>query len=182
VRRVSSEANFWLKWYYIISWLVMMGLSFSMMLLPLVIMPLLDPDALPPMQPHNGAVLPWPFILISLALFAAFFAWGCVFTKLLFDLVDEVLDAGDALLIRIGHQQERIALSEIMKVQYSWNFPFPFIIMTLRRPSIFGTRIVFRAPQRQSFTGSKKAPIIDDLFERINAARRTIVIPRDGVR
>src|SRR5215813_6255463 len=39
--------------------------------------------------------------------------------KVLFDLVDEVLDTGDALIIRNRDQEERVALSDIVNVNYT---------------------------------------------------------------
>jgi hypothetical protein len=57
-------------------------------------------------------------IVVMLAL-----ACGSYFAKKnFFDLVDEVRDAGDALIVRNGGREERIALSDITNVSYSLFF------------------------------------------------------------
>jgi hypothetical protein len=89
--------------------------------------------------------------------------------KLLFDLVDEVLDAGDALVIRNGHLEERVALSDIMNVSYSQFVNPPRVTLSLRNPSMFGDRVSFCAPV--SFMPFSTSPIIDELITRIDAAR-----------
>jgi hypothetical protein len=91
--------------------------------------------------------------------------------KLLFDLVDEVLDAGDALVIRNGHLEERVALSDIMNVGYSPFMNPPRVTLSLRNPGMFGDRVSFCAPVSLMPTFST-SPIIDELIKRIDAARR----------
>jgi hypothetical protein len=90
--------------------------------------------------------------------------------KLLFDLVDEVLDGGDALVVRNGGQEARIALSDIMNVSYSVYTNPPRVTLALRKPSIFGDRISFCAPAR--FVPFATSPIIDELTARIDAKRQ----------
>jgi hypothetical protein len=92
--------------------------------------------------------------------------------KLLFDLVDEVLDAGDALVIRNGHLEERVALSEIMNVGYTPFMNPPRVTLSLRNPGVFGERVSFCAPVSLMPTFST-SPIIDELIKRIDAARMT---------
>jgi hypothetical protein len=90
--------------------------------------------------------------------------------KLMFNLVDEVLDAGDALIVRSGGREERIALADIKNVNY---FPYgspPQVTLSLRRPSAFGDTIVFCGPARLMPLSS--SPIVDSkLLDRIDAAR-----------
>jgi hypothetical protein len=90
--------------------------------------------------------------------------------KLLFDLVDEVLDAGDALVVRNGDREERVALSDIMNVGYSPYMNPPRVTLSLRNPGIFGDKVSFCAPV--SFMPFSASPIIDELIKRIDAARR----------
>jgi hypothetical protein len=87
--------------------------------------------------------------------------------RMVFNLVDEVFDVGDALLVRSGGQEERIALADIKNVNYSPYVSPPQVTVTLslRRSTVFGDTIVFCAPFRMS-------PTIDDLVDRIDAARR----------
>jgi hypothetical protein len=60
--------------------------------------------------PRGGQAAPTPFLIVPIAL-ATFGYW--IMKKLIFNLVDEVLDAGDALIVRGGGQEERIAFSDI---------------------------------------------------------------------
>jgi hypothetical protein len=58
--------------------------------------------------------------------------------KMAFNLVDEVFDLGDALLVRSGGQEERIAFADIKNVNF---FPYmspPQVTLSLRRPSVSG--------------------------------------------
>jgi hypothetical protein len=90
--------------------------------------------------------------------------------KLVFDLVDEVWDDGDALVIRNRGDEERIALSDIKNVSYS---PFtnpPRVTLSVRRPTVFGEEIAFNAPTR--IVPFSTSPVIKDLIERIDLARR----------
>jgi len=58
--------------------------------------------------------------------------------KQVFNLVDEVFDVGDALLVRRGGQEERIALADIKNVSYSPYMSPPQVTLSLRRPTVFG--------------------------------------------
>lgn len=90
--------------------------------------------------------------------------------KLVFDLADEVLDAGDALVVRFGSEQERISLSEIINVSYSYMVNPPRVTLTLRTPCLFGKEVSFSPPTR--FVPFAKSPIVAELIERVDAARR----------
>ena len=94
-----------------------------------------------------------------------------VHEKFSFNLVDEVLDLGDALLVRSGEPEERIALADIANVNY---YPYgspPQVTLSLRRPTVFGDTIVFCPPAR--FMPLSTSPIIESkLVQRIDAARR----------
>jgi hypothetical protein len=61
--------------------------------------------------------------------------------KLVFDLADEVFDAGDALIVRNKEQEARIALSNIMNVNFSAFTNPPRVRLSLGRLSVFGNRI-----------------------------------------
>jgi hypothetical protein len=101
------------------------------------------------------------------------FVFGFIFyvmKKMVFDLVDEVLDAGDALIVRNRGREERIAFSDIMNVNYSPFVSPPRVVLSLRRPSIFGSQVAFCAPIR--FVPFTTSPIVDELIQRIDAARR----------
>ena len=90
--------------------------------------------------------------------------------KLIFDLADEVWDDGNTLVVKTGSQEQRIALSDIKNVNYSVMTSPPRVVLSLRRPTVFGDRVAFCAPIR--FVPFATSPIIDDLIERIDTARR----------
>jgi len=90
--------------------------------------------------------------------------------KMAFNLVDEVFDLGDALIVRNGGQEERIALADIKNVNF---FPYmspPQVTLSLRRPSVFGDTIVFCAQAR--IMPLSPSPMIEKLVDRIDGARR----------
>jgi hypothetical protein len=89
--------------------------------------------------------------------------------KLVFDLVDEVWDDGDALVVKNGGQEQRIALSDIKNVNYSPMMSPPRVTLSLRHPTVFGDEIAFSAPTRvMPLTPSAE---ITDLIDRVDAAR-----------
>jgi len=116
---------------------------------------------------RTGQTPPWPALIIPVLVFAFIFY---VMKKLVFDMVDEVLDAGDALIVRNRGQEERIALSEVMNVNYTPFMSPPRVVLSLRRPSVFGSQVAFCAPLR--FVPFATSPIVDELIQRIDAARR----------
>jgi hypothetical protein len=108
-----------------------------------------------------------PFLIMP----AVMIVFGYVIMKwLVFDLVDEVLDAGDALLIRNGSQQEQVPLSDIMNVSYSQFVNPPRVTLSLRNPGAFGAKVSFCPPSR--FVPFATSLFVDELIERIDAARR----------
>jgi len=93
-----------------------------------------------------------------------------IMKKISFNLVDEVFDLGDALLVRSGGREERVALADIKNVNF---FPYmspPQVTLSLQRPSVFGDTIVFCAPLR--IMPLSPSPTIEKLIDRIDDARR----------
>ena len=93
-----------------------------------------------------------------------------IMKKMAFHLVDQVFDLGDALLVRNGGQEERIALADIKNVNFVPYMSPPQVTLSLRRPSVFGDTIVFCAPAR--LMPLSPSPTIEKLIDRIDAARR----------
>ena len=108
-----------------------------------------------------------PFLIVPVLM--AVFGYR-IMKKLVFNLADEVLDAGDALVVRSGGQEERIALSDIKNVNYSPYMSPPQVTLSVRRPTVFGDTIMFCAPV--SMLPLRSSPIIAELVDRIDAARR----------
>jgi len=113
--------------------------------------------------------LPWPALIAPLAMAVIFYL---VFKRLVFDLADEVIDDGDALRVRFGEEVERVPLGEIINVSYSGITNPPRITLTLRNAGRFGREVSF-APQ-QGFLSPlfRPNPLVGDLIERVDAARR----------
>jgi len=115
----------------------------------------------------RNAASPLPFLIVP-ALMIVFGYY--IMRKLVFDLADEVWDDGDSLVVKNGGQEQRIALSDIKNVSYSPFINPPRVTLLLRRPTIFGDEITFAAPVR--LVPFSKSPVITDLIERVDLARR----------
>jgi hypothetical protein len=118
--------------------------------------------------PRRGE-FPWP-ALIGPVVMAVIFA--VVLKRLVFDLADEVTDTGDALVVRVGAEEERIPLSEIINVSYAGMTNPRRITLTLRHPGRFGREIVFSPRESLRATLSARSPLATELIERADAARR----------
>ena len=93
-----------------------------------------------------------------------------IFRKLIFDLVDEVWDAGDALVVRNKGREERILLPNIINIGYTQFVNPPRVTLWLRTPGQFGDKISFCPPV--GFSPFAVSPIVDDLVRRVDDARQ----------
>ena len=93
-----------------------------------------------------------------------------VFRRLIWDLADEVTDLGDALQVRIGSEEDRIPLSNIINVSYSYMMNPQRVTLTLRAPSRFGQEISFSPPA--SLVPLRRNPAILELIQRVDGARQ----------
>jgi len=115
----------------------------------------------------SDPILYLPFMIVPVLMAISSYQY---IKKFSFNLVDEVLDVGDALIVRSGGREERIALADIMNVNYLPYGNPSQVSLSLRRPSVFGDEIVFCGPTR--FMPLSSDPIIEKLVHRIDAARR----------
>lgn len=122
----------------------------------------------------RGAGVPPPVYLAPILMIAVGFV---VYRLLLADLADEVTDAGNALIVRFGAEQDRIALENIVNVSCTTMVNPPRATLLLRKPSRFGKRIAF-SPIREGFGFARETVLIEALVERIDAAR----LAADGAR
>jgi hypothetical protein len=115
----------------------------------------------------NGSGL-FPFVIVM----PIIFVFGIYFMKkYVFDLVDEVLDDGDALVAKNNGQEQRIALADITNVSYAAMTSPPRVVLSLRHPTVFGDEVAFCAPvQIMTFSQS---PLIADLIKRVERARES---------
>ena len=110
---------------------------------------------------------PVPFFLLAPAAMAVF---GFIFMrKFLFDLLDQVFDDGNALVLKSGGREERVALADIKNVGYSPFMNPPRVVLSLRRNTVFGDEVAFCAPVRMMPLGT--SPVVTDLIERVDRAR-----------
>lgn len=92
-----------------------------------------------------------------------------LFRRLIFDLVDEVWDDGDALIVRNAGKEERIQLDNIINVGFSTMTNPERVTLTLREPGILGKEVTFSPPRR--FLRWARSPIVGELIERVDEAR-----------
>jgi hypothetical protein len=152
MRRISSQWTFFYKFVFPIIWFGF--------LIVFVIVAVLVPT-------RSGQGLPIPALIVPIIMVGVGYA---MMKKLIFNLADEVWDDGNGLVVKKGGQEERIALGDIKNVNYSTMSSPPRVVLSLRRPSVFGDQVAFCAPIR--FVPFATSPIIDDLIERIDVARR----------
>jgi hypothetical protein len=90
--------------------------------------------------------------------------------KLVFDLVDEVWDAGSELIVRNKTVELHVPLAEIMNVSYTMFTNPQRVTLLLRENTPLGNEITFVPPAR--LFPLSRSPIVDDLIRRVDAARR----------
>jgi hypothetical protein len=152
MRRISSQWTFFYKFIFPIVWV-----GFIIVFLAVAVFA--------PARSSQG--LPIPTLIVPIIMLVIGFT---IMKKFIFDLADEVWDDGDALVVKKSGQEQRIALSDIKNVNYSTMSSPPRVVLSLRRPSVFGDQVAFCAPIR--FVPFATSPIIDDLINRIDAARQ----------
>jgi hypothetical protein len=114
-----------------------------------------------------GPVSPIPALIVPTIMFVVGFF---LMKKFVFDLADEVWEDNDVLIVKNRGQEQRIALRDIKNVSYSPMMSPPRVILSLRRPTVFGGQIAFCAAVR--FVPFATSPIVDDLIDRIDTARQ----------
>jgi hypothetical protein len=114
---------------------------------------------------RRGAV-PVPVLVVPVVMAIIGFM---VFRQMLFSLVDEVWDDGNALVVRNGGSEERVMLSNIMNINFTTMSNPQRVMLTLRESGGLGKEIAFMSPRRAMLFG--RSPIIDELIERVDRAR-----------
>jgi hypothetical protein len=152
MKQISSRLTFFYKRVFPIFWF---GFLTLFMIAPAVIA-------------WNTGQAPQPMFLI-VPIFMMVFGYFMM-KKLVFNLVDEVFDAGDALLVKNGSLEEQILLADISNISYAQMMNPPQVTLSLRKPTSFGEKVTFCAPTR--LVPFATSPVIDDLMRRVDAARR----------
>lgn len=147
------------------------NIFFQKRVLPVLLLGVLAAAVLAPLMLTRGSpkAPPWPVFLMPLGLGVIFYV---VLRRLVFDLADEVVDEGDALRVRFGQDEERIPLAEIINVSYAGITNPPRITLTLRTAGRFGREVSFSPQQGFLSPLFRPNPLVSDLIERVDAARR----------
>jgi len=152
MRQISSRSTFISKRIFPLFWFGFLGF--------LIVVILFTKDS------QGGP----PFFALIVPIFMGLFGWFMM-KKMVWDLADQVLDAGDSLVVRFRSEQEQIPLSSIINISYSYMTSPPRVTLTLRAAGRFGNEVSFSPPQR--FIPFARSPVVDDLIQRVDAARRT---------
>ncbi len=111
----------------------------------------------------------WP-VLIFLGVLAVIGLWQMKWR--LWDLVDEVADAGDFLVVRKGDTEVSIPLADIAELSSRRRFANPRrVSLRLIKPCSLGSVIVFAPEAQRAFLPFKPNAVLLDLKARIEGAR-----------
>ena len=152
-KRISSRNTAFLKHALPVIWIGMIALFIAAAVLS---------------GPRSGSPPVIVYIVPVLALAIGY----VVIRRLVLDLADEVYDEGDALRVRFGKDEERISLANIINVSYAGLTNPQRITLTLRTPGRFGRQVTFSPPRRLFGPLFAENPLVTELIERVDAARR----------
>ena len=114
----------------------------------------------------SGHAPPFFFIVpVVMAIFGYTF-----FKKMLWNLADEVVDAGDHLIFRKGDKEQRVRLEDIINISYMHMSSPEIVTLHVRSPGPLGTELAFNLPARLRLFS--KSPMVAKLIERVDRARR----------
>ena len=150
MKKISSSNTFFYKRIFPALWFGFIGLFFIVSVV----------------LPSSGSEPKWPFVIMPFVM--AGFGYFLM-KKFVFDLMDEVYDAGDCLIVKNGGQQEQINLKDIKNVNYIEMSNPPRVTLSLRRETAFGHEVSFSLPA--SWFPFKKNPEIQRLIDRVDEAR-----------
>jgi hypothetical protein len=119
---------------------------------------------------QGGPRSPGPFLFVVPVLLAAF--GFVVMKRLIFDLIDEVWDAGSALVVKAKGYEVRVELSQIINISYSSFTNPPRVTLSLRQSTPLGRELSFIPPTQ--FLPFVRSPEIEDLIRRVDEARMTV--------
>jgi hypothetical protein len=118
----------------------------------------------------TGAWRKEPVVVIQPVVMAAF--GYILFRKLVWDLADEVRDAGTHLLVRKGDVEERIALANVMNVDTSRFVNPRRITLRLRVPGKLGEEVAFIPKATYQFNPFARNEVAEALIKRIDRTRQ----------
>jgi hypothetical protein len=121
----------------------------------------------------NGLHEPTPDNIVFMVVPVFMLVFGLLlFRKLVWDLADEVQDAGSYLLVRKGAIEKRIPLSDILNVSMNQLTNPKRLTLRLRTPCEWGDEVAF-IPKMAGFRLNPFArnPVAEDLMKRVDQAR-----------
>lgn len=117
---------------------------------------------------NHATPVPW-VVLVSLPVILLTVV-AVLLKTLVYDLADEVHDAGDHLVVRKGDITERIPLAQIINLSETVMINPPRVTLTLRKPGRLGKDVAFSPVAPLLRFG--RNPLVAELIERVDAARR----------
>ena len=156
-------------------WFGLIGLFATFAIVSTATKSYLGPNDAPSNPARNGAkskTIPPIIVLLPLSFMAG--VGFILMRSLLWDLVDEVIDTGDAFIVRKGKLQERIPISNVINVSFQSYTNPPRLTLTLKQPGVFGKEFSFIIQQQRAIFSVKRNPLVDELIERVDAARRSL--------
>jgi hypothetical protein len=109
-----------------------------------------------------------PVLVLPIAMAAFGFA---MMKKLVWDLADEVYDAGEYLLVKNGDVEERIPLAGIMNISATTFVNPPRITLRLVAAGRLGNEIAYSPAMQFSLNPFAKCKLAEDLVLRVHRAR-----------
>ena len=151
MKRISSRSTFFTKRVFPTIWFGIFAVS------------LLGSAVISATSGKRLPIVFWifPFVMAGFGYF--------VMKNLVFDLVDEVWDAGSELVVKNKGQEAHVALADIVNVSYEVAMNPQRVTLTLRQATAYGTEVTFAAPP--TWIPFAKSPIIEELIKRIDVAR-----------
>jgi hypothetical protein len=154
-RRISSRNTFFMKRVFPVLWFGFIAVTVVIALSAL-----------------RHSAKPVPIVIFVVPVFMLILGY-VLMRRLVFDLADEVWDEGEALRVRVGAEEERIRLEDIVNISYAGLTNPPRVTLTLRQGGHFGREVTF-SPIQKLFGPLLRTtnPVVTDLIERVDAARR----------
>jgi hypothetical protein len=87
--------------------------------------------------------------------------------KLIFELVDEIIDGGSFLIIKNKGLEDRVEFSNIMNVSSTQYINPSQVVLRLVKPCRFGSRVTFMPRFRFAFGIFPRNDIAEDLMRRV---------------
>ena len=150
MKKISSNSTYFYKRIFPAIWFGFLGVFII--------------TELTPLSQEGGLELSFMIMPIIMAGIGYF-----IIKKLVFDLMDEVYDAGDCLIVKNAGKEEQINFKDIKNISYSVMINPPRATLILRRETVFGNEITFSP--HGNLIPFKKSRDIEELIDRVDRLR-----------